>query len=107
MLKIKSKKEFEDILKENGDKTVVLKFGAEWCGPCRLMENIIANIEKNPENNAVFVSCDVDEADETDPDFLTENSVRNVPLTLVYNDEMIADRIVGALSEKELMEKIS
>lgn len=106
MVKISTKKEFEDILNENEGKTVILKFGAEWCGPCKVMETTINNVEKQGQTNAVFVECDVDEADEKDPDFLEENKVMNIPLMLFYKDKLIYDRTVGLLSSKELMGKI-
>ena len=107
MKKIKTVDELQKILKENEEKCVVLKFGAEWCGPCRLMENVIKNLEKDSSLNTVFVECDVDEVDDEDGNLLEKYNVRNMPLTIIYKGGLITDRIVGAVSEIELRRKIS
>lgn len=106
MKKIKTIDELEKILKENEEKCVVLKFGAEWCGPCRLMENVIKNLEKDISLNTVFVECDVDEVGD-DGNLLEKYNVRNMPLTIIYKGGLITDRIVGAVSETDLRRKIS
>lgn len=108
MKKIKTVDELQKILKENEEKCVVLKFGAEWCGPCRLMENVIKNLEQDNSLDTIFVECNVDEVDDDeDGDILEKYNVRNMPLTIIYKGGLITDRIVGAVSETELRRKIS
>ncbi|XP_034412584.1 thioredoxin [Cyclopterus lumpus] len=57
--------EFRQILKEAGDKLVVVDFTATWCGPCKMIGPLFAQQETKPENaNVIFLKVDVDEADD-------------------------------------------
>ena len=59
----------------------VLKFGASWCGPCRMMAPTIkALIEKYADNeNVEILEVDVDE----NPELAAEHGIRNVP-TMIF-----------------------
>lgn len=105
MVEIKTKKEFEKILNESRDKTVVLKFGAEWCGPCGAMENIIDSIEADNPENVVFVSCDVDELYDTDEDFIDEYNVTTLPTMIFFKNGTVSETHVGLMSKEELKSK--
>ncbi|WP_440956830.1 thioredoxin family protein [Methanosarcina sp. Mfa9] len=41
---------------------VFLKLGAEWCGPCREMEPILAEMAEEYEGRATIMSVDIDES---------------------------------------------
>ncbi|XP_044039527.1 thioredoxin [Siniperca chuatsi] len=57
--------EFKAILKEAGDKLVVVDFTATWCGPCKQIGPEFEKESANPENkNVIFLKVDVDEADD-------------------------------------------
>uniref|UniRef100_A0A3Q3E5M3 Thioredoxin-like n=1 Tax=Labrus bergylta TaxID=56723 RepID=A0A3Q3E5M3_9LABR len=55
--------DFQNILKEAGDKLVVVDFTATWCGPCKRIGPKFVEESKKPENqNVIFLKVDVDEA---------------------------------------------
>ncbi|XP_028329617.1 thioredoxin-like [Gouania willdenowi] len=57
--------EFKALLKEAGNKLVVVDFTATWCGPCKQIAPEFAKMEADPDNNnVVFLKVDVDEADD-------------------------------------------
>ncbi|CAD5207423.1 unnamed protein product [Bursaphelenchus okinawaensis] len=60
---IESKKQLQEILEEAGDKLVVVKFFATWCGPCRMMAPKFLKLS-NENENVVCVEVDVDEQEE-------------------------------------------
>ncbi|KAM3843267.1 thioredoxin-like, partial [Diretmus argenteus] len=54
---------FLSILKEAGDKLVVVDFTATWCGPCKQIAPRYHEMSEKPENkNVIFLKVDVDEA---------------------------------------------
>lgn len=78
----------------------VLKFGAEWCGPCKVLN-------KNLES---FKDCDVIkyDVDEADEDLLEKFKIRNIPVTILVNDnEEEIQRWVGVFNVNEITEKIN
>nr|XP_046237499.1 thioredoxin [Scatophagus argus] len=55
--------EFKKILKESGDKLVVVDFTATWCGPCKQIGPFFEELSRHSENkNVIFLKVDVDEA---------------------------------------------
>ena len=76
----------------------ILKFGAEWCGPCKILN-------KNLES---FKDCDVIkyDVDEVDEDLLEKFKIRNIPVTILVNDnEEEIQRWVGVFNVNEITEK--
>ena len=77
----------------------VLKFGAEWCGPCRVLN-------KNLEN---FSDCEVIkyDVDDVDEELLEKFKIRNIPVTVLVDDnEEEIQRWVGLFNLQEITDKI-
>lgn len=104
MKEIKNKEELNEILQSAGENVVCVKYHAAWCGPCKVLNNIISKLESDGSTNAVFVGVDVDGADE---DFVAEQGIRNIPVIQFYKNSELADKSVGLLSEQALLDKIN
>jgi thioredoxin 1 len=76
-------------------KIVVVDFTATWCGPCRLMAPIFAELSKKFEN-LIFLKVDVDEVQ----DVTSKWEVRAMPTFLFIKNGEQLDKIVGANKEE-------
>lgn len=102
MEKIKSKQELHDLIENNDkDKLLIVKFSAQWCGPCRQMEKTIESIEKDV-NNVKFYNIDVDEL----PELAEEFGIMSIPVLLFYKGSLHLDKTLGGIPESKLREKI-
>lgn len=72
-------------------KPVVVRFTAPWCGPCRQMGPIVAQLSKEMAG-VTFLDVDVD-ADEATPARL---GVVGVPTFMTFKDGKNVATIVGA-----------
>ncbi|KAK3424854.1 thioredoxin H-type 1 [Eucalyptus grandis] len=76
-------------------KLVVVDFTASWCGPCRLIAPIFAEMAKKMPH-VLFLKVDVDELQSV----ATEHSVEAMPTFLLLKDGQIVDKVVGADKEQ-------
>lgn len=80
----------------------IYDFWAEWCGPCKLMNPIIDQIEKdNPDIEIVRVNVDEDE------ELVKQFSVASIP-TYILTDESGNEikRIIGATSKVKFLDSL-
>ena len=86
---------------KNGQLPFVIDFWATWCGPCRMLAPIIAELAKEYEGKIVVGKCDVEENE----DLAQEFGIRNIPTVLFFKGGEIVDKVVGAVSKAKLDEK--
>lgn len=81
----------------------ILKFEAEWCGPCRVYSPIFEKVSKDEKYKDIeFKVIDVDENEE----LAEKYSVRNIPTTLFINDDEVVAKLPGMQTEQNLRSKI-
>ena len=79
------------------DAPVVVDFHAVWCGPCRVMSPILAEMaEERPDVR--FVKMDVDFNQET----AVRYGVLSMPTLMVFRDGEPVLRLVGARRKSRL-----
>jgi thioredoxin 1 len=86
---------------KNGQLPFVIDFWATWCGPCRMLAPIIAELAKEYDGKIVVGKCDVEENE----DLAQEFAIRNIPTVLFFKGGEIVDKVVGAVSKAKLDEK--
>ncbi len=77
----------------------VIDFGATWCAPCRRMEPILKNLEKDFQ----VLRVDID----NDPAFTKQHRVTAVPTILIMRNGAVFERFVGETSEATLRGSIA
>ena len=87
---------FNDVISKN--KTVLVDFWAEWCGPCRIIGPVIEELANEYEGKAIIGKLDVD----SNPESSVKYGVRSIPTILTFKDGEIIDRQVGAVPKETL-----
>lgn len=91
MSHIVSTEEFkEKVLNSKGK--VLVDFSAVWCGPCKIMEPIINQIEKEMAGKVAVYGVDVDEL----PDVAGAFRVMSIPTLIVFEDGVPVKQTLGA-----------
>ena len=86
---------------KNGAQPLVVDFWATWCGPCRMIAPIVAELAKEYDGQITVGKCDVEENEELAADF----GIRNIPTILFFKGGEVVDKVVGAVSKAKLDEK--
>ena len=90
---------FDQTIKEN--KTVLVDFWAEWCGPCKMVAPILENISN--EYNLPVGKLNIDE----NPGKPEEYSVQSIPTMVLFVDGQEVQRIIGAMPKHKLLKELS
>ncbi|MBR7019388.1 MAG: thioredoxin [Prevotella sp.] len=86
---------------KSGDMPLVVDFWATWCGPCRMIAPIIAELAEQYDGKIVVGKCDVEENDDIAMDF----GIRNIPTILFFKNGEVVDKMVGAATKAKIQEK--
>ena len=91
-----TKENFEQV--KNSEKTVLLDFFAEWCGPCRMVSPIVDEIaEENPQY--LVGKINVDEQ----PELASAFGVSTIPTLVVMKDGKIVNQTSGARPKAQIL----
>jgi len=96
-----SSHEFEETV-NNGTPLAVVDFYGEWCMPCLMMAPVLEDLAEK-FTKVKFAKVNIDENSELASRF----KVCSIPCLIVFKDGKEVDRIVGALPEEIIAEKIS
>lgn len=86
---------------KNGNLPLVVDFWATWCGPCRALAPIVAELAEEYDGKLVVGKCDVEENN----DIAMEYGIRNIPTILFIKDGNVVDRLVGTTTKDNLKAK--
>jgi len=85
------------------DKTVVVDFWAEWCGPCRMVSPVLEEIAGEHAEKLIVAKLNIDENPQTARDY----QVLSIPTMAVFKDGEQVKTIVGAKPKAALISDLS
>ena len=80
------------------EKPVLVDFYADWCGPCRVLAPVVAELAEQYADRLEVRKVDIDAS----PELAARFGVRGIPTLVLFKDGSAKDIVVGAQSKAQL-----
>ena len=91
-----NKNNFDSV--KTSDKSVLLDFYADWCGPCRMVSPLVDEIaEENPQYLVGKINVD------QEPELAQAFGVSSIPMLVVMKNGRIVQKSVGARPKSQIL----
>ena len=91
----------QDVL--NSEKTILVDFWAEWCGPCRAVGPILDQIAAEHADKIEIVKLNVDE----NPQTAAKYQITSIPAMKVYQGGEVVKTVIGAKPKPALEQDLA
>ncbi|MDD3253570.1 MAG: thioredoxin [Lachnospiraceae bacterium] len=95
MIKKISGNEFQQAMES---KVAVVDFSATWCGPCKMLAPVLAEVSEELAGKIDFYNVDIDD----DADLAMKFGIQSVPTLVVFKQGEKVDQQVGFQPKEQL-----
>ena len=85
------------------DKTVLVDFWAEWCGPCKMVAPVLEEIAGQHGDKLTVAKLNIDE----NPRIAEKYQILSIPTMSVFSGGKVVKSIVGAKPKSALLRDLS
>ena len=82
----------------SGGKPLFVDFWATWCGPCRVMDEVVERLAAKYSDRVVFGKVNVDE----EINISSRYQVFSIPTFMIFRGGQPIDAVIGAVGEPSL-----
>ena len=83
-------------------KIILFDFYADWCEPCKMLDGILLELDKDLLSTVVICKIDIDKNTALQKHF----AIMSVPTLMIYKDSMMGWRMPGFELAQDLKKRI-
>jgi thioredoxin 1 len=84
------------------EQLVLVDFWAEWCGPCKLIAPVLAELAAEHPDTLRVTKVNVDDS----PDVARRFEIMSIPTLMVFRDGVAKKRLIGAKGKQQLLQEL-
>ena len=97
VLKVSNENYKEEVL--DSEKTVLVDFYADWCGPCKMMAPVVEEISEELQDKVKVCKVNVDE----NQDLAMQYGIMRIPTLVFIKNGKLEKTLVGLRDKQELI----